>query len=116
MKPVPKGIRLSRDEVAKLGRGAANGVAVGEVASPRAAPDQRIPGPSNGSRDGVGLASGTTIDSDRLLTVAQTVKLTGYSEESVRRWIRKGALPVERVGPYRRVRVRSSVLRKLFPT
>jgi excisionase family DNA binding protein len=57
----------------------------------------------------------TTIDNDRLLTVAETVELTGFSEESVRRWIRKGALPVERVGPYRRVRVRISVLRQLFP-
>jgi len=80
-----------------------------QIADPRAA------GPNGGLQDGAGSGSGMTIDSDRLFTVAQTVKLTGYSEESIRRWIRKGALPVERVGPYRRVRVRFSVLRQLFP-
>ena len=80
-----------------------------QIADPRAA------GPNGGLQDGPGSGSGMTIDSDRLFTVAQTVKLTGYSEESIRRWIRKGALPVERVGPYRRVRVRFSVLRQLFP-
>ena len=77
--------------------------------------DHRAAGPNGGLQDGAGSGSGMTIDSDRLFTVAQTVKLTGYSEESIRRWIRKGALPVERVGPYRRVRVRFSVLRQLFP-
>jgi excisionase family DNA binding protein len=79
------------------------------------AADHDAAGPNRGSQDGVGSGSGTTIDSDRLLTVAQIVELTGYSEESIRRWIRKGALPIERVGPYGRVRVRFSVLRQLFP-
>ena len=77
--------------------------------------DRRAAGRDEGLQDGSGSGSGTTIDDDRLITVAQIVKLTGYSEESIRRWIRKGALPIERVGPYRRVRVRFSVLRQLFP-
>jgi len=74
-----------------------------------------VAGPKGGSQDGLDSASGHAINGDRLLTVAQTVELTGYSEESIRRWIRKGALPIERIGPYRRVRVRFSVLRQLFP-
>jgi predicted DNA-binding transcriptional regulator AlpA len=78
--------------------------------------DRRAAGRDEGFQDGSGSRSGATIDDDRLITVAQIVKLTGYSEESIRRWIRKGALPIERVGPYGRVRVRSSVLRRLFPT
>ena len=76
--------------------------------------DNRAAG-RDGPQNSFDSGSGTTIDSDRLLTVAQIVQLTGYSEESIRRWIRKGALPIERVGPYRRVRVRFSVLRQLFP-
>jgi len=79
------------------------------------AADLRAVGRDEGALNGVGSGSGTTMDSDELFTVAQTVHLTGYSEESIRRWIRKGALPIERVGPYRRVRVRSSVLRRRFP-
>jgi len=79
------------------------------------AADLRAVGRDEGALNSVGSGSGTTMDSDQLITVAQTVQLTGYSEESIRRWIRKGALPIERVGPYRRVRVRFSVLRRLFP-
>jgi hypothetical protein len=67
------------------------------------AADLRAVGRDEGALNSVGSGS------------AQTVQLTGYSEESIRRWIRKGALPIERVGPYRRVRVRFSVLRRLFP-
>ena len=79
------------------------------------AADHHPAGPRGESQDGLPSASGSAINGDRLLTVAQTVELTGYSEESIRRWIRKGALPIERIGPYRRVRVRFSVLRQLFP-
>ena len=79
------------------------------------AAEHHAAGPKGGSQDGLASASGSAINGDRLLTVAETVELTGYSEESIRRWIRKGALPIERIGPYRRVRVRFSVLRQLFP-
>jgi len=85
-----------------------------QVAGPQAA-DHHVAGPIGGSPDGFASASRSAITPDRLLTVAETVALTGYSEESIRRWIRKGALPIERIGPYRRVRVRFSVLRQLFP-
>jgi len=76
--------------------------------------DLRAAGREDGPRRNLDSGAATS-DNDKLFTVAQIVALTGYSEESIRRWIRKGALPVERVGPYRRVRVRFSILRQLFP-
>lgn len=43
---------------------------------------------------------------DELLTVAQVVEESGFSEDTIRRHIRKGALPVVRRGPFRRIRIR----------
>jgi hypothetical protein len=77
--------------------------------------DLRVTGREDGPQRNLASGSPATSDNDKLFTVAQIVALTGYSEESIRRWIRKGALAVERVGPYRRVRVRFSILRQLFP-
>lgn len=51
----------------------------------------------------------------RLLTVAETARLTKFSEKSIRRWIREGLLEIERVGPTRRVRIRETVVRRFFP-
>ena len=44
--------------------------------------------------------------SDQLLTVAQAVLESGFSEVTIRRHIAKGALPVVRRGPFRRIRIR----------
>lgn len=54
-------------------------------------------------------------ESDRLLTVGETARLTTSSEATIRRWIRDGRLDVERIGPTRRVRIRGSVVVRLFP-
>lgn len=43
---------------------------------------------------------------EELLTVAQAVFESGFSEETIRRHIKKGALPVVRRGPFRRIRIR----------
>lgn len=43
---------------------------------------------------------------DELLTVRQCAALSGFSRETIRRHIAKGALPVVRIGPFRRVRIR----------
>lgn len=45
-------------------------------------------------------------DAILLLTVAQAVLESGFSEDTIRRHIKKGALPVVRRGPTRRIRIR----------
>lgn len=40
------------------------------------------------------------------LTVAQAIDESGFSEDTIRRHIAKGALPVVRVGPSKRVQIR----------
>jgi hypothetical protein len=52
---------------------------------------------------------------DQLLTVAEVSYAIQESPATVRRWIYEGVLPVEHVGPYRRVRVRLSVLASFYP-
>jgi excisionase family DNA binding protein len=49
---------------------------------------------------------------ERLLTVAQAVRESGVSEITLRRHITKGALKVQRVGPFRRIRIRRSELNR----
>jgi excisionase family DNA binding protein len=44
--------------------------------------------------------------SEELLTVADAVRESGFSEPTIRRHIDKGALPVVRRGPFRRIRIK----------
>lgn len=44
---------------------------------------------------------------EELLTVAQVAARYGVSTDSLYRWIEKGALPVVRIGPFRRIRIRA---------
>lgn len=37
--------------------------------------------------------------SEQLVTVKDYAQMKGVTEETVRRWIRKGLVPVERTGP-----------------
>lgn len=53
--------------------------------------------------------------SERLLTVAEMAQLTDSTKGTIRRWIRDGRFEIERVGPTRRVRIRASVILRLFP-
>lgn len=43
-----------------------------------------------------------------LLTVRQVASASGFSQDTIRRHIAKGALPVVRLGPTKRIRVRRS--------
>jgi len=54
--------------------------------------------------------------SDPLLTPSEAAKAVdqAVSAETIRRWIRKGILPVVLVGPYRRAMIRRSVALKLL--
>ncbi len=52
---------------------------------------------------------------DQLLTINEAAALMGVSVPALRRWIRRQLLPVERVGPFRRPRIRRSVLLQYFP-
>lgn len=45
---------------------------------------------------------------DRLLTTSDVARMYGVSDETVRRWIRKGVIPFTQVGPYRAKRIRLS--------
>lgn len=47
---------------------------------------------------------------DPLLSPLEASKLCGTSAETIRRWIRKGVVPVVLVGPYRRAKIRFSVV------
>lgn len=49
---------------------------------------------------------------DDLLTVAEAVKISGFSEATIRRHIEKGALPIVRRGPFRRIRIRRDELER----
>lgn len=44
-------------------------------------------------------------DADELLTVNQIARLLVVEEETVRRWIRNGAMRARRVGPSKLIRV-----------
>lgn len=52
-----------------------------------------------------------TQQDDQLMTVSQVATESGFSKETIWRHIYKGALPVIRIGPYRRPRVRRSDFR-----
>lgn len=52
---------------------------------------------------------------DKLLTIAEVAYAIDESERTIRRWVDDGVLPVERVGPYRRIRVRWSTLSTFYP-
>lgn len=43
--------------------------------------------------------------SDTLLTTAQVATMYGVSDETVRRWCKKGAIAFKMVGPYRLKRI-----------
>jgi predicted site-specific integrase-resolvase len=52
-----------------------------------------------------------------MYSLRQVADMTDTQIETVRRWVRHGRVPVERIGPLtlKRVRVRHSVLAQLFP-
>lgn len=52
----------------------------------------------------------TMHDEDPLLTPQQVAKQLGVCTETVKRWMRNDAIAFEIVGPYRRRRVRQSVV------
>jgi excisionase family DNA binding protein len=52
-------------------------------------------------------------EDDPLIRPSVAARRLGVCTETLRRWIRKGALPVERVGPGRVQRVRESEVEKL---
>ena len=52
---------------------------------------------------------------DRLLSIREAADATGESPLTIRRWVHKGAIASERVGPFKRVRIRLSVLRQFYP-
>jgi excisionase family DNA binding protein len=54
----------------------------------------------------------TLPDEGELLTIGQVAKSYGVSEETIRRWIRKGVIHCIHVGPYRLVRVRRAEAEK----
>lgn len=48
----------------------------------------------------------TLPDEGELLTIGQVAKSYGVSEETIRRWVRKGVISCIHLGPYRLVRIR----------
>lgn len=52
---------------------------------------------------------------DVLLTVAEAAHATGESVRTLERWIYEDVIAVERVGPYKRVRIRLSTLTRMYP-
>ena len=50
---------------------------------------------------------------DRLLSVSDAAAQLGVSYETIRRWIRKGALKAHVVGPHKIVRIPESAVLKL---
>lgn len=44
-------------------------------------------------------------DAKTLLSTADVAKLYGVSEETVRRWVRKGVIAYKQVGPFRLTRI-----------
>jgi excisionase family DNA binding protein len=53
---------------------------------------------------------------DPLLRPSQAAKALGVTRETVWRWIKKGIVRVERVGPFQKVRIRSSVVEAMRST
>ena len=53
---------------------------------------------------------------DPLLTPSETARAVDHavSPETIRRWIRKGVIPVVLVGPYKRAMIRRSVALRLL--
>ena len=51
--------------------------------------------------------------SDRLLTPTEVARRLEVRPETVWRWIKKGAVAYEEIGPYRRKRIRESVAASL---
>jgi excisionase family DNA binding protein len=47
---------------------------------------------------------------DPLLRPAVAAKRLGVCTETIWRWIRKGVMPCERIGPYQKIRIRTSVV------
>lgn len=47
---------------------------------------------------------------DRLLVPAEFARRLGVHRDTVWRWIKKGAIPYERVGPFQKIRIRESQL------
>ena len=53
-------------------------------------------------------------DADELLTVSDVARRLNVEEETVRRWIRNGAMKAKRVGPSRLIRItRAELLRHM---
>jgi excisionase family DNA binding protein len=52
-------------------------------------------------------------DDDPLISVAKAAALLGVDRSTFWRWISKGSVPIERVGPFRLVRVRLSVVEQM---
>jgi excisionase family DNA binding protein len=53
---------------------------------------------------------------DPLLRPSQAAKALGVTRETVWRWIKKGIVSVERVGPFQKVRIRTSVVEAMRST
>jgi excisionase family DNA binding protein len=62
------------------------------------------------------IGKSSDLSLDPLLTPSEAAKAVdlAVSAETIRRWIRKGILPVVLVGPYRRAMIRRSVALKLL--
>lgn len=50
----------------------------------------------------------------KLMTCLEVARAYRVNVETVRRWVRKGAIDVVRVGPHRRIRIRSAEADKHF--
>lgn len=58
----------------------------------------------------------TERDGEELLTVSEVARLLSVEDETVRRWIRNGAMQAKHVGPSRLIRItRAEVQRHLAP-
>lgn len=50
---------------------------------------------------------------DPLLMPSQAAKRLGVHRDTMWRWIKKGIVEIERVGPYKKIRIRASVVDSL---
>lgn len=61
-----------------------------------------------------GTTASNRTDGDELLTVREVAQALAVDEQTIRRWIRNGAMKCKRVGPFRLVRVtRAELMRHL---